>query len=276
VAGGAGYGLVRDGVLPGKYRLDAVLGACGGDPGLPPVTAGPVTRRQFYSRHRERTVQLIVMRPPRVTGPLPVVLVLHGTGGDAESAVSLGYPAYLAAAMTTGVPPFCLVAADGGGSVYWHRRAGGDDPQGMLIDEVLPRLRQQGYPVGRIGVTGWSMGGYGALLLAVRLGPARVSAVAAASPAVFGSYADAKAANPGSFDSAADFAANNVRSPAALAALRRMPVRIDCGSDDPFSTQDAALRTELGDPAGRIGSGCHDQAFWRRQLPAELTFLGRS
>jgi S-formylglutathione hydrolase FrmB len=273
-AGGVGYGLVQHGVLPGKYRLDSMLGACGGDPGLPDVAAGPVTGQRFYSRYRGRTVQLLTIRPPKVTGPLPVVLALHGAGGDAQSAVSLGYPAYLAAAMAAGVPPFCLVAADGGGSTYWHRRADGDDPQGMLVNEVLPKLEQQGYPVSRIGVTGQSMGGYGALLLAIRLGPARIAGVAAASPALFSSYDNAIAANPGSFDGPADFAANNVQSPAALAVLRKLPVRIDCGDDDPFTAQDTALRTELGDPPGGISGGCHDPAFWRRQLPAELAFLG--
>jgi enterochelin esterase-like enzyme len=274
-AGGTGYGLVQENVLPGKYRLDSLLGACGSDPGVPSVAAGPVTVQRFYSRYRKRTVQMIVMRPPRVAGPLPVVLALHGAGGDAESAVSLGYPRYLAAAVAAGVRPFALVAADGGASTYWHRRADGDDPQGMLMHEVLPRLASDGYEVGSVGVTGQSMGGYGALLLAVRLGPARVSAVATASPAVFGSYADAIAANPGSFDSPADFAANDVSSLAAVAVLRRMPVRIDCGDDDPFTAQDSALRAKLGDPAGGIDSGCHDQAFWRRQLPAELAFLGK-
>jgi enterochelin esterase-like enzyme len=261
-------------VLPGKYRLDTMLGACGSDPGVPDVAAGPVTAQRFFSRYRDRTVQMIVMRPPGVSGPLPVVLVLHGLGDDAASAVSLGYPQYLAAAVAAGTTPFAVVAADGGGSTYWHRRADGDDPQGMLISEVLPRLGRQGYPAGRIGVAGWSMGGYGALLLAARLGPARVAAVGALSPAIFASYADAIAANPLSFDSPADFAANDIQSPAAIATLRRMPVLIDCGSGDPFAPQDAALRAEIGHVAGAIGSGCHDQAFWRRSLPAELAFLG--
>jgi enterochelin esterase-like enzyme len=274
-AGAAGYGLVQEGVVPGKYRLDSLLGACGSDPGRPAIAAGSVNAVHFYSSYRRVTVEMITMRPPGVSGPLPVVLALHGAGDDAASAVSLGYPQYLAAAVAGGAAPFAVVAVDGGGSTYWHPRADGDDPQGMLIHEVLPRLHRQGYPAGKIGVTGWSMGGYGALLLAARLGPARVAAVAAASPAIFASYADAIAANPGSFDSPADFAANNVQSPAALASLRRIPVRIDCGSTDPFAAQDLQLRTELGDPPGGISSGCHDQAFWRRELPAQLAFLGR-
>ena len=267
--GGTGYELVQHGTLPGKYQLDNLLGACGSDPGVPAIMAGPVSTTRFYSRHRKRTVRMIVMRPPREHGTLPVAIALHGTGGDAQSSVSMGYPQYLAA----GAAPFAVVAVDGGAATYWHRRANGDDPLGMITSEVLPRLRALGYRVGKIGVIGWSMGGYGALLLASQLGTAKVAAVAAASPALFASYAAAIGANSASFDSQEDFAANDVRSPARLAVLRRLPVRIDCGTDDPFAPQDTMLRRDLGNPSGAIASGCHDRAFWRRSLPAELRFL---
>lgn len=274
VLGGTGYELVQDGTLPGKYQLDRLLGACGSDPGVPDVAIGTVSATTFYSRYRRRTVRMIAMRPPRARGSLPVAIVLHGMGDDAQSAVSLGYPQYLAAAVDSGVRPFAAVSVDGGGSVYWHRRADGDDPLGMIVNEVLPRLRRAGYRVARIAVIGWSMGGYGALLLASSLGPDRVAAVAASSPAVFPSYTAANSANGGAFDSPADFAANDIASGSRLATLRRIPVRIDCGSSDPFGPQDTLLRGELGNPAGAISSGCHDQAFWRRSLPAELAFLG--
>jgi enterochelin esterase-like enzyme len=275
IAGAVAYELVEGGVLPGKYRLDRALGACGGDPGLPAVTPGPVLTSQFYSQHRRRAVQMVIMRPPGVSGPLPVAVLLHGAGGNAASAVSLGYPQFLASVVSAGVTPFAVVAVDGGGSTYWHRRASGDDPQGMIVYEVLPRLRNLGYQVDSPAVLGWSMGGYGALLLADRLGPVRVSAVCALSPAVFISFADAAAANPEAFDSAADFAANDVRAPWSLATLRQLPVRIDCGESDPFAPADAALRAALGNPAGSIAGGCHDQGFWRRHLAAQLTFAGQ-
>lgn len=271
-AGGGGYELVQDGTLPGKYQLDRLLGACGSDPGVPSVTAGPVVTTSFYSRYRRRTVEMAVMRPPGAHRSLPVAIVLHGAYGDAQSAVSLGYPGYLAAAVAGGAKPFAAVSVDGGGSTYWHRRADGDDPPGMIVHEVLPLLQRAGYAVAAIGVIGWSMGGYGALLLASSLGPARVAAAAASSPAVFGSYAAAVA---GSFDSAADFAANDIRVASRIATLRRIPVRIDCGSSDPFAPQDAALRSRLGDPPGASSGGCHDQAFSRRTLPAELAFLSQ-
>src|SRR6202453_500718 len=87
VSGGAAYGLVEHGVLPGKYRLDAFLGACGSDPGGPQVAAGPVLTAQVYSRYRKRVVNMITVRPPGHAGPLPVVLALHGADGDAAGEV---------------------------------------------------------------------------------------------------------------------------------------------------------------------------------------------
>jgi esterase/lipase superfamily enzyme len=268
-----GYILVETGIAPGKYRLAEILGACGTDPGVPKAIPGPVLATRFMSRYRGRTVQMLIMRPPGHYGALPVAVVMHGVGDDAASALRLGYPEFLAASVTSGgAAPFSLVSVDGGSSTYWHPRAGHDDPLGMIIHEVLPRLSAEGYQVGRVGLTGWSMGGYGALLLAARLGAARVAAVAASSPAIFASYDEAHAANSLAFDNAADFAVNNVSD--HLDTLKRLPVMIDCGSSDPFAAQDALLRRRLGHPPGGISAGCHDQAFWRRHMPEQLAFLG--
>ena len=78
---------------------------------------------------------------------------------------------------------------------------------------------------------GISMGGYGALLLAEKL-PDLISAAAAISPAIWTSYAQARAANAGAYASAADFAADDAVTHAA--ALARVPVRIAAGFGDPF------------------------------------------
>jgi len=55
------------------------------------------------------------------------------------------------------------------------------------------------------------MGGYGALLLAERMGTRRIAAMAASSPALFPDYENARATNRFAFDDPADFAR---RSPA--------------------------------------------------------------
>lgn len=308
---GGGYELVQDGALPGKYTLARLDGACGS---APPAPTGPLPVRHivtFYSAYRRRAVQMVTLVPAGA-GPgrgLGVVVALHGSGGTAASMASQMGPAMTTAAVTS----FAVVCADGG-DTYWHERADGDDPVGMILHEVLPRAAATGLTVGRIGLTGESMGGYGALLLAERFAagagatldalmpegeqaarpalagaqpaqalpraaagpPPTVAAAAALSPAIFASYADAHAANGAAFDSPADFARNNVF--AGLHSLRRVPTWVACGADDPFQPETALLLARLAAITGHqvpggIRPGCHDDAFWERDMPAALQFI---
>ncbi len=280
VVGGAvgGYELVQAGVLPGRYTLARLDGACGGPPPLP-HGAQPIQHDgTFYSVYRRRTVTMVTLIPARAepARALGVVIGLHGADSDARKLASQLSPAITAARITG----LAAVTVDGG-DTYWHKHANGDDPLGMIRHEVLPRLAAAGLATGRIAIVGESMGGYGALLMAEQLAgrePA-VTAVAALSPAIFASYADAVAANPRSFDDAADFAHNDVI--AHVAALRRTPTWISCGNYDPFAPEVARLRSRLAaisghDVPGGILAGCHDDAFWARNLPAALSFVARA
>ena len=94
---------------------------------------------------------------------LGVVIGLHGAGATPATS-----PGQLSPAMTAaGITSFAAVTVDGG-DTYWHKRADGDDPAGMIMHEVLPRPRPRVCGPARIGIIGLSMGGYGALLLAER------------------------------------------------------------------------------------------------------------
>ncbi|GAA2143492.1 alpha/beta hydrolase [Actinomadura napierensis] len=273
-AGGTGYALVENDVLPGRVRLDRALGRCGDVPAAPAASTA-VRRLTWHSAHRRTDVTATVVLPAatRSLRGLPVAVALHGSGGTGASAVrSLALDHYLPDAVAHGgVPPFAIAAVDGGPDSYWHPRADGDDPLGMIVDELLPRLGKEGAETARIGAIGWSMGGYGALVLARRLGAGRTAAVVASSPALFASYEDAHGTNARSFDGAADFARNDVST--ALDALKGVPVRVDCGTSDPFAPMARKLRDRIR-PEGSMGGGCHDGAFWRPRLPAQLAFLG--
>ncbi|MFB9839772.1 alpha/beta hydrolase, partial [Actinoallomurus acaciae] len=198
---------------------------------------------------------------------------LHGTGGTgANTARGLRLDRYLAEAVRTrSTPPFALVAVDGGPGSYWHPRASGDDPIAMITDELLPLLRRQGARTDRFGVIGWSMGGYGALVLAETVGAPRMAAMVASSPAIFPSYANARRTNHQAFDGPQDFARYDVFR--GLGRLREVPAWVDCGTSDPFAPMVRRLRDRLH-PAGAMTRGCHDGAFWLRRLPAQLAFLG--
>jgi acetyl esterase/lipase len=293
VAGGvAGYELVQDGTLPGKYALARLTGACGSPP--PPPHGSPPVRRavSFYSRFRHREVTMVTLVPsgrPTAAG-LRVVVALHGSGADAQSMADQVGPAMTVAR----IRGFAAVTVDGG-DTYWHDRDDGDDPIGMIVREVLPRLAADGMHTSHIGLAGESMGGYGALLLAEQLArPSllpravraasgssdvlpRPAAVAALSPAIFATYADARAANRGAFDDQADFDRNDIFG--GLTALHTVPTLVSCGADDPFEPEAALLRARLAgltghQPPGGILPGCHDDAFWDRNLPGSLRFIG--
>ena len=208
-----------------------------------------------------------IARPPGQTAPLRPVIALHGKGSDAATVMAGGVEQGLAQAVAAGLPPFAVVAVDGGGS-YWHQRASGEDSGAMVLDELIPMLSGQGLDTSRVGFLGWSMGGYGALLLGARLGPARTAAICAVSPAL---WTSSGATAPGAFDGGDDYAANSVWG---LPALASIPIRIDCGNGDPFYAATKQYIAQLPNPpAGGFSPGGHDGGFWSSQLPAEITWL---
>jgi pimeloyl-ACP methyl ester carboxylesterase len=275
VAVGGAYEAVEHDVLPGRIRLNRLLGRGGAAPPIPDVEPGPVVSGSFSSAARGGVdVGWTVAYPPGSArgDHLPVCIALHGRGGSHSwpfDNLSLQY--FLADAVTNGgVPAFVVATVDGGSATNWHPRADGDDPQAMVVNEFLPLLRRRGLSVERIGLWGWSLGGYGALLLASKLGASRVAAVVAASPALWRSFDETE---PDVFDDAADFARNDVFT--REGELAGIPLRIDVGDNDPFAPAVTEFRSQLSPtPAGGVTSGFHDDAFWMRVAPAEIEFLG--
>ena len=278
-AGAVGVELVSRGVLPGKGMLDAIDGACSAaaPDGVSYAAPGPSVSGAFYSAARRRTVGYTIAYPPghRPGDRLPLVIMLHGFGADHTDALSGMSPAQAVALRVGGasLAPMAMVTADGGGG-YWNPHPG-DDPMAMLTGELIPMCRRLGLgrPPHRIGAMGISMGGYGALLLAEKH-PRLIAAVAAISPAIWTSYAQARAANAGAYASAADFAADDAVTHAA--ALARVPVRVAAGYADPFYPGVRALAGAL--PAGAVADfadGCHTGPFFAAQQPPSLAFLSR-
>jgi len=252
-----------------RLGAGAAAAAAGALTGSPSASAEPtMVGGTFTSAARGGLpTNWAIARPPGQTRPLRPVIALHGKGGSAASVMAGGVETGLARAVGAGLPPFAVVAVDGGGS-YWHRRASGEDTGAMVLDELIPMLGGQGLDISRVGFLGWSMGGYGALLLGARLGPARTAAICAVSPAL---WLAPSAAAPGAFDGPDDFAANTVFG---LPALGSIPLRIDCGDSDPFAAATREFITGLPTaPAGGFSPGGHDASYWSSQLPAEIGWL---
>ncbi len=269
VAGGSAVGLGAGAAFYERHRLeDTIDPPHGHQPGGP---IGPQRSGTFLSHARRRTVRWEVAWPPasRPGDQLAVALVLHGRGDDSRAAFAAqGLQHFLAAAVRAGTPPFALASIDGGDHTYWHARAGGDDPQTMLTDEFVPLLQRMGLRGERFGLTGWSMGGYGALLLAARV-PDRVHAVATDAAALWQRPGDTA---PGAFDGPSDFARNDIFT--RTHQLSGIPLRLSCGRSDPFAGANHALLSALPSAQGNFPRGGHDIGCWNTMRLADMTFLG--
>jgi len=241
-------------------------------PGVPGTATGPSTSGRFTSARRGGVDTGWTVAYPPGTRPgdrLPVLVVLHGRGADHRSAFDdLHLDRFLAAGVSHGMRPFAVASVDGGDHSYWHPRRDGD-AAGMVVEEFLPLLGRRGLEVARPALLGWSMGGYGALYLASRLGRSAVASVVAESPAV---WHQAGQSASGAFDDAADFNAHAIFP--RLGLLRGMALRVDCGDADGFAPVTRDLRAALSPtPAGGIEPGGHDATYWRSQAAAQLAFV---
>lgn len=221
------------------------------------------------------------MRPRAVAHP-PVVISLHGKTDDARSTFSeLRVQRFI---VSTGL----AVAAIDGGNYYWHARRSestGDDAispntppcdtGAMVIDDFIPMLTGLGLDTTRLGFIGWSMGGYGALLPAATMGADKVAAVAPMSAAL---WTEPGFSAPGAFDDAEDWQRHNVF--AERARFAAIPIRLACGTSDPFMAADRVFvdgfpATASYDVSGIFDPGGHDATFWGDHAAGQLSFLAR-
>jgi pimeloyl-ACP methyl ester carboxylesterase len=277
LAGTGSIVAIEDDVLPGRIRLAELVGSCDVDAPLPTGPLGTIKAGSFTSAARHRDVGWALALPPGRSSAsgLPVVLVLHGRGGNHTTGFAqLGLHRFLAAHVEAGGAPFALAAADGGDG-YWHPRKLGDDPLRMLTAEFVPMLGTLGLRTASVGLLGWSMGGYGALLLArqAHRGQAHgitIDAAAAGSPALFASFRESA---QGAFDDSADFATYGTL--AEQPDVGTTPLYVACGTDDAFTNETRRYRANVSQtPSGGVGKGCHTDGYWRSLAAAQVAFLG--
>ena len=157
------------------------------------ASAGELTYRQFPSPALRGVIPTIVYTPgspPPKTG-WPVVYLLHGHDGNEHSWPDLGHiRATLDDLIERSEISPLLVVMPGGGNGWYvdSEEFGGPGDFATAILDDLPKAIEAGYPVrkdrGGRAIAGLSMGGYGALRLALTR-PDRFTAAASLSGAIW-------------------------------------------------------------------------------------------
>lgn len=209
-------------------------------------------------------------------GRRPLLVFLHGRGGNQDSEL---VDPFFAALASLGERAPIVAFPYGGDHSYWHDRSDGAWGH-YVVDEVIPQVaRRFDADPHRVAVGGISMGGFGALDLALHYA-GRFCAVGGHSPALWQSGAETAA---GAFDDAEDFARNDVISAAGAgsAAFTGEPIWLDAGAQDPFQAGDQAFADALradGAPATVELSrpGGHDGDYWNAHWSEYLHFYARA
>ncbi|MEQ8968011.1 MAG: alpha/beta hydrolase family protein [Azospirillaceae bacterium] len=235
--------------------------------------------------------------------PLSVIYLLHGLGGGETDWLDAGGLRATADRLIAegALPPAIVVMPDGDDGWYVDAPDGaGRYERAVLVDlpaHVEATLAARTDRAGR-AIAGLSMGGFGALRLAMHH-PERYVAAASLSGALFppGTYEDAATADmpPRLFRGAfgTPFDRTRLRRASPFAAIDALAARraagepvpalyLTTGDDDYFGFEKGAMRLYLtleaaGLPAEiRVTDGDHVWPLWRAELPAALAFLGRA
>ena len=141
---------------------------------------GSVVERSVWSSALKRNVRTLVYLPPEFDPngpPLPTLYLLHGTPGTPDSFFALGVGTHLDSLIDTGAAPSMIVVVPTGGvrpdsDTEWDDAV--DDANarwGTFVTRDLVRAIDADYPTlrgrGSRAIAGISMGGYGAINLAL-------------------------------------------------------------------------------------------------------------
>lgn len=229
-----------------------------------------IERYTVRSRFVKRTLPQVVAIPrgARADDKRPLLVFLHGRGGDGEESNANG--AFFEALDGLGARAPVVVFPNGGESSYFHERADGDWAR-YVVDEVIPRaIKRTGADPERVAIGGVSMGGFGAYNLA-RLHPRRFCAVGGHSAALWQSGGESA---EGAFDDSEDFDRHDLVALARERGARAWGsarLWLDGGSADPFRSAGEAFAGALGITM-RHWEGEHEGDYWRAHFGDYLRF----
>lgn len=284
-------------IFASLVALSLVFVSCG--------LASPTARiecKSLPSKILARPVNYCVVLPPSYdsekTRRYPVLYFLHGLGDDEQMFVHGGaFNLVQDLWERKQIGEFLMVTPAGGASFYINSHSGKIRYEDFLVQEFFPGIEAR-YRIaaGRLnrGVSGVSMGGYGALHIAFRH-PELFAAVSAQSPALLTEIpgmAARSAANGmrsrllgetfGSPPDPAFWERNNPIALARRANLAGLKIYFDCGEQDDYGFEEGAKRLERIlisrkiAHEGHIYPGQHDWQYFAEHLPESLEFQSRA
>jgi S-formylglutathione hydrolase FrmB len=232
------------------------------------------------------------------TSDYPALYFLHGLGGNEQLLLNSGGLNMIQDLRDQKrIGEFLIVAPDAGRSFYINSRDGKVRYEDFFIREFLPYIeghyRVRAERKAR-GITGVSMGGYGALRFALRY-PELFAVVSAHSPALIETLPNIKVSRDQAvavaevlgkaFGSPVDAAFWQRESPFTIVKDGPRPaglrIYFDCGTDDEFgfdkgNAQFDQLLTARGIPHEfHLYPGGHDWDYFAEHLPASFEFQSR-
>jgi enterochelin esterase-like enzyme len=259
----------------------------------------------FNSHILKRSVRYCVMLPgnydAEANKKYPVLYFLHGLGENEQTLLRTGgWDLILDLRHENKIGDFIMVAPEGRGSFFINSADGHDRYSDFFVNEFLPFIETH-YRVIRErkarGVTGLSMGGYGALRFAFAF-PEHFGSVSAQSPALITESprkldADLRDAGPlakllGSvFGDPIDVAHWNQNNPFQLARKNQVQIKsqaiyFNCGEQDEYGFAEGAaaldkqLRGEKVSHEFHLYPGGHNAEYFLSHLGETIQFHWRS
>jgi enterochelin esterase-like enzyme len=232
----------------------------------------------------------------------PVVYLLHGFSDDNTGWLQFGeINRYADKAIADGtIPPMIIVMPNADTSWYINSLDGREKYEDFFIKEFMPTI-EKSYRIKALkryrGIAGLSMGGYGALIYALKY-PELFVAAAPLSAAVFpdedllsmpdNNYENALGRSMGQGLKGKDRLNQHWYENSVLKIvesksaddLKKVRYWIDCGDDDFLTKGNCLLHIALTEKKVphefRVRDGSHNWTYWRTGITDALQFIGQS
>jgi S-formylglutathione hydrolase FrmB len=262
------------------------------------LAAGRVECGSIKSVNANASVSYCALLPPsydqRPGKRFPVLYFLHGLGDNHQSLINNGIWNLIEDLQEQKkIGEFVVITPNAGRSFYVNSRNGRVRYEDFLLREFIPGIEKR-FRIGTTrntrGISGISMGGYGALRLAFKY-PRLFAAVSAHSPALIQEMPrGAESAGLGmfmgtSFGDPFDPAYWKNNTPFVFARngnLKALKIYFDCGDRDEYGFDagtralDKLLTARGVAHEAHIYPGGHDPRYFVEHLPASMEFHSRA